>query len=979
MTATRIDKILLALGALLILISSYQLFFAGSERDSGPKLGTLTSALSIVKTKSAVALDWRDASQGLDVSDNQLIYTDNASSAEVKFLEGNSLAIGENSLVKLTAQGNEQGMDVSRGFIRARLEGNKSLKVQMNGEDYVLTGKDADIQINIQESKGEIGVISGEVKLEGDGVSESLTPQDALEIRGEKITKKKIHFQLTSPVQGSIRYALNVPSDVIFAWEPLEEGNLFISDRQDMKNAAPLKALSGVTVPLSQGLWYYKVENDNGPSLTGSFRIIKEVPLKVIRPANGAEISIPHDKLLLQWETGFAKRFLLEWNDGEVHSREVANGSAEVTVNPAAPFSWRVKILDEQRPQAVWTEWQSVNVKFIPVPAVPTELSPHEVEFQTYEKPQEKINLEWQGSGKFEVEIQDPQGTSDVRKVASTFSTYEATKAGAYKWRVKGYDDYLRSSEWSDWKTFVIQDLSEEVETSGVQRIQLKKPDQSVTFNWQAEAGSTSVFELSKDASFKTIVKKTEVSRDSIQVNVPETGSYYWRSRQYKPDGTFEVGQPKKVIIEPVPAPDKPEKLPDMKFEIQDEPVTSSFLEKIFNFIIPSAIADELKGTVKITLPVKEEAKKYIVRIYRDQDLTDLAYETSLSDKEFEWVNATPGKYYWQYAVIDYWDRQSLFSDPSELTVSGVVTPLPEKPRLLTPVRAKEIDQKDLILKWTHSPLNVNYKAEISETRDFKKVVSVKETKINEASFTELKLTPSLHYWRVVAFNKKNKSVESNTGRFTILPPLEKTIITDFPSEYVKEWKSRAFIAWAPSMDSYTFKDVETGKIDGNTMMSVLLSGTVFKENYVLNGELLRQTGEVFEGEKYLFQRLLIDGLYLFGKNPRHKWGGGIALGQTSSQAYAIENGEVKSSSVSGLVYGPVVRNYLVINELWEMQGRAQYLLGEVTQMDLGADAIRKVGSFSVLGGISYSSREYELNSGKQTSLKISLGIGTEF
>jgi hypothetical protein len=311
MTASRIDRILLALGALLILISSYQLFFKGAENESGPKLGTLTSALSIVKTKSAVALDWRDASRGLDVSDNQLIYTDNASSAEVKFVEGSSLEIGENSLVKLRAQGNDQGMDISRGFIRAKLEGNKALKVQMNGEDYVLTGKDADIQINIKESTGEIGVLSGEVKLEAEGVSENLNPETALEINGDKITKKKIYFQTTAPLQGSIHYVLHTPAEIVFSWEPREHATLSLSHQQDMKNATVHITESDTSIPLNEGLWYYKVENEKGPSLTGSFRIIKEAPLKIIRPASGAEVTIPHDKLLLQWDAGFARRFLL--------------------------------------------------------------------------------------------------------------------------------------------------------------------------------------------------------------------------------------------------------------------------------------------------------------------------------------------------------------------------------------------------------------------------------------------------------------------------------------------------------------------------------------------------------------------------------------------------------------------------------------------------------------------------------------------
>src|SRR5690606_333997 len=111
MTAKRIDRILLALGGVLILISSYQLFFRPSESAGGEKLGTLTSALSVVKTKTALALDWRDAAIGAPLTENQLIYTDDASGAEVSFNEGNTLEIGENSLVKLRSRGDEESLD----------------------------------------------------------------------------------------------------------------------------------------------------------------------------------------------------------------------------------------------------------------------------------------------------------------------------------------------------------------------------------------------------------------------------------------------------------------------------------------------------------------------------------------------------------------------------------------------------------------------------------------------------------------------------------------------------------------------------------------------------------------------------------------------------------------------------------------------------------------------------------------------------
>jgi hypothetical protein len=987
MTARRIDRILLGLGALLILISSYQLFWGRSESSLGLKLGTLTSTLSIVKTKSALSLDWRDASIGHDLTENQLIYTDSKSSAEVVFTEGSVLEIGENSLIKLRAVGKEQSMDLSKGFIRAKLEGDKPLKVQVNGEEYLVSGNNADIQINIQNQKGEIGVLSGEVSVAHAGVTENLNPTSALEISGDKVSKKQIYFKTLLPEKSSILYTVNDPELVAFSWEPSEAAQIILSNKLSLEKAKTYNLSSGETLPLSPGLYYYKITGNSGTSLVNTFRIIQEKAPEVLRPDNGSEVFIlegEESRILLQWKHEERLKYQVEWNDGESKDAIVSGGSAFINVRPDHPLQWRVKISDAKRPEAMWTPWQSVKVTLIHKPLIPTDLIPHEVEYQTYEKPNEKVELSWKGQSHVELEIKNPEDKTTFLKVDGDSYDYIATTGGNYSWRVRAIDSHLRMSDWSDWKTFSIEDLSKSKGPEGIQRIQLKKPDQSVTFNWKAEDGTTSVFELSKDAQFRTIIKRIEVNKDSAQVSIPEVGSYYWRSRQYLPDGTMNVSEPTKVIIEPVPAPEKPEKLPDLEVPLEDLPIQTTFLERAFDFFLSSAYADEAKGIVKVDLPLREEAKGYVVKIYRDAELTDLVFEEQISGKHFEWKNAEAGVYYWQYAVIDYWDRQSLFSDPSILTIKHEGIPLPSMPKLLSPIRAAEVDPKELTFRFTTSDLNRSYIVEISSDETFKEILSKRESKTSDVSFTGIPLTPNLYYWRVRALNKKNKEVSSNTGRFTIIPPLEKTVIIDqaVPAPalpFQKEWKSRGFIAWAPSMDSYTFKDVATGKIDGNALMSALVSGTIFKDNYALNAELLRQTGEVFKGESYLFQRLLVDGVKTWDLNKSHKFGVGLAIGQSSGQAYQIQDSIVTAKSASGLNFGAIVRDYYSINETWEMQGKLAYLSGEITQMEFGADAIRHFKGYLLLGGVGYASREYKISSGKQTSMKVTLGFGKEF
>ncbi|WP_408099090.1 FecR domain-containing protein [Peredibacter sp. HCB2-198] len=983
MMSRRIDQVLVALGVMLILFSSYQLFFQRSESEEGLTLGRLTSTMSVVKTKRALSLDWRDANSGNELTENQLIYTDNNSSAEVEFTQGSSLAIGENSLVKLKTAGKEQSMDLEKGFIRAKIDENQPIVVQMNGENYLVSGKDADIQINLQDEKGEIGVLKGEVKVEGAGMNANLNAETALSIDGDKVSKKAIYFKTTSPVQGEVHYSVHNPALIRFNWEPQEEARILVSKSQTLKNAQEFSGLSGIQGELSPGLYYFRVESDKGISLITPFRIVQETPPKLLRPLNGEEVSVLDNSVLLQWKNEERLNFELQWKVGEeIKSQKTSAGSALIKVAASGPLEWRVKIDSDKRPEALWSDWQKVQVSLVPLPAIPLDLAPHEVEFQTYERPNEKIDLSWKSNLPVELEVLDPEGKTFSKNLSENSFEWTATKGGAYKWRLRSKDNHLRTSEWSEWKTFTVEDLSEVKNAEGIQRIQLKKPDQSVTFTWKTSEGSTSVFELAKDAQFKQIIKRIEANKDSAQISIPEVGAYYWRSREILADGTLNVSEPKRVIIEPVPAPTKPKKLPDLEVPLEELPTTSSF--SFWDLIIPTAHADELKGMAKIELPTKEEAKSFVIRIYKDEALTEMIYEAKSTDKTFIWKSATPGTYYWQYAVVDFWDRQSLFSDPAVLTITGELVADPVKPKLLSPIRAQEVKKEEIALKWRDSAENDHYMVEVSRDKKFEKPLVRKNTKKSEMNLADFNWSPQLFYWRVTAFNKKGKEVVSNTGRFVVHDekkvPEVKEDPAFSPAEWTKKWKTRLSLAWTPSKDSYKFsQNGEDGKIDGNALMGVSLSGTYFRERGVLSGEILRQTGEVFEGESYLFQRALLDYVYTWNFSRNHRFGVGLALGQSSGQAYEIQTDEVKAKSVSGLSYGLAVRDFLSFSEKWEMQSKLFYLTGEITQIDAGADFLRHMKSFYLLGGLEFSTRSYSTSSGEQTSLKVSLGIGKEF
>lgn len=970
------------MGVVLIIISSYQLFLSRSGQNIGLSLGTLAHTEAVVKIKNTLSLDWRDAYTGSDVSEQQLIYTDHGSRAEIQFLQGHKISISENSLIRIASIGQNGGVNVERGIIRAKIQGDKPLVIEVNGSEMTLTGDNADVQISLEGDKGEIGVLSGNVSVEKEGQVETLDTSSALLVDEGTLKKHQISYSLVEPLPSQAVYTVNQTEPLTFKWTPATDASVQLSQNASFKKAKIFRGPGSVTAELNPGSYFWKVEDDQGSSLTGTFSVVRELPLVVLRPVSGEKIKIPLEKniqpqLFLQWKGVKGQEYVVEWTDKETHSQKVTGTSSMIPLRESGQLSWRVKLASPERTLAQWSELQNLEIELIEPPALPTNLLPEELELQSYAKEEFDVELSWSSASKVELEILSPKNEKQLKVVTGPSYVAKVKDPGQYRWRLRSIDEFSRVGEWTEFKTFSLEDLSHEVSTEGFQRIQLKKPDQSVTFNWKAASGTNTVFELSESKEFSTVIVKKEVSGEEVKVVIPKTGNFYWRSRQYHSDGTFNVSEPKKVIIEPAPAPVKPEKLPDLEVPLEWQ--ETSHQSKWWHFFISEAYADDFKGVAKIQLPVNEDAKKYVVKIFSDAEGTELILERTVEVPVLEWENAKAGHYYWQYAFVDFWGRQSPFSDLSSLSVTGTEPVLPEKPKLLSPIKAKEVEEKDLKIKWSSSEINKNYRVEVAATETFEKPLIQKTTSDSEIVIKNPKLKAGIYYWRIFATNESKKEIVSNTGRFTIPPPIEKTVIVDRPDAWVKKYAKRFSFAWSPSSDTYEFEGTDQkGSIDGNALSGIEMRGLYFGERFIFTGDILRQSGEVFEGEKYLFQRLQLNGTWK-KKVGNHLWGPGLSVGSVSGYSYDIANEQVTSSTVSGLIYGPHVQGFYALSPQWELQGKLSYMLGAIPHMEFMGEANRQMKNFYLVLGLGYSMREYTKGDGSQSSMRLNLGLGKEF
>ncbi len=961
------------IGAVLILLSSYELFFSRKGSYEGATLGRVSALEKVVKIKRARALDWVDAFHDDLVTENQMIYTDELSQAEVQFTGGEKLIISANSLVKIRSRGNENELDIGKGTIRATLAGDKPLIVKLNGEDYELKGQDADVEINLHGNVGEIGVVSGKVELEKDGEITPLDVKTALVIDGEKFTTRVIAFSLVTPAKHSLLYTGVDPYEVNFTWTGNSSGKILIARSSNFSDQSEDNFEgNSFTKLLPAGHYYWKLESAEGTSLVSDFRITKEFAPEILRPKDDEVLDVMVDEkgensVRLEWDSPDAKAFLIKITEGQnVITKEISQNSFSHA--PTGDFSWRVKVSDPSRPDALWTHMQNIRTRFQKFPEVPTNLHPDGVEYQSFTSKLEMVELSWSSPSQSEIEIVNPASTEILSPEGSSFM-FQPKAPGLHKWRIRGTDKFGRFSPWSEFKEFTIVDMTGEKNAEGIQRIQLKRPDQEVTFGWK-EGSGTHVFELSSDKDFSQIISKKEITGNETKLTVPKTGTYYWRSREYRKDGTFQVSEPKKVIIEPVPAPGKPEALPPMEIPLERTESSTTFL----NRIISSAYADDIFGIARINLPKRDNTKQYVLRIYRKGESAPLV-EEKLIEPVFVWKNALPGEYDFQYAVVDFFDRQSPFSDLSPLTVkepSG-----PSRPLLISPIRLEENRETNVAFRWRHADRVVKYSLILSSSENLK--TKIHEQDMTSPEFTlDEKLPEGTYYWQVRAIHESGESTPSSVGRFIHIPPKEEVIaVPDFPGDWAL--KNRAYVAWAPSSDTYKFKEGDqSGKIDGNAIMGLEARGNIFKEKWIYSAEFLRQSGKVFKEETYSLMKLTVDAGWIL-KSGKHTFSAGPSVGFGMGQSYSISNSEVKANGVSGAMYGGVLRSFHQLGSVWNAEGKLSYLMGSLSEMEIGGNVLRSMKNYYFVLGAGIVKREYTKNDGEQSSLKLNAGIGREF
>lgn len=974
---TKTESALFAFAVALITLALYQLWLPINYHQEQNVLGELGFLENSAKLKVSGDLVWRDARRGDPVSQGSSVFTGEQAQAVVSMNSGSSIQLGANTLIRI----NER-VQLENGLVHTTL-GSQPLELSISGVNYRLEGEGARLQLSQSALATTLSVVKGELKVAGVAESFELKKDQGLEVGAGSAKKVVYEIPLLSPQAGAKFWTRDLER-VSFEWQSATAAKLEVSRDLNFTETLFSQELAQNTqgLELPVGTYYWRVSQGDKVSRIGEFSILAEQPIILMQPKAGTVIELAAGQKvftqLLQWsDTKVQSYELLLEREGVLEIIELQQTDYSLKLSKTGELRWKVRPKDSDRPKALESEWsrlillEAQDFKAPVWPSAFVELSKSR-EDQSADLRFESTGLEHEWVLELKGEI-----ISTTRQVTREMSFPYQEKAGEYELKVRSFNKFGEASPWSEplkvnWIPFQVR------EPIRGQEIKLERPDQRVNFQWEGEGEQS--FELSKDEDFSQIII-TRKAVSATEIVFPEVGTYFWRVRRL--DGTYSP--PTKVKVEPSPPLSAPEAPPELKQELKLE-FKSEKKTSLWDLLIPRAFAEDFKGTLSFSLPGNEKAEGYKVEIFADEQLSQLVFTSTIVNPQVEWQGARPGQFWYRYALIDAWGRESEMSPASVLNViAGQMSP-PERARLLRPIRAQIIEPSPFVtLAWTASARTQSYQLQISNVESFSETLMDLSLNTNQhlVDTKDFKLG-EMYYWRVFSRHQFGET-SSSTGRFVYGVKPSAPEPTSPAAKLLRPLSAYSFLSlnWTPQTLTSKINEKEfNAQIDGLLLNALEIQGRrYFTKSWALDLKLSNQAGKVFSSQDYLYRELQFAGTYSLsqGSSLYHLSLGAAQVSGTRFRLATPE--ELKGETQSSIAGAVKVEWEKRFEKTDSLHSSLALLAGDVSALRIELFYRRFYPRYFVQSGVSYQGLNVKTKTGSNEGklLGLSIGAGLSF
>lgn len=981
--------------ALLCLYMLYGTKLVNFNSKSEIKVASIVEQLKTVKRKRDFYQGWMDVKPGDGLSQNDEIYTHEQSSAHIKFTDGPEISLFENSLLRIKSTNLGNTISLDKGNMMAKLSPDSPvLDIELNGKKYSFNSQNADIQIEQGKTENKFLLLNGTAKL----ADQEILPNQVViqNIKTGDFKIKAIPFIPKLPLNNQTYYYLKNAS-IHFSWIYSNQSvpaKIVIARDSNFTEIVAEENIESNTYQMTlthPGTYYWKLtSSDLADGPIKSFSLIEEIAPDL----NADQIIIYQkpkqaSKVFLNWSKNNGKKYLVKIENPNGKSEEISTTKTNYEFTPAilGQYSLSVKVNDEGRPFAIWSEPVFISLNEARAINI-TSITPEVIERVNYNNQATSYFLSWNGPTEgvsYKIKLTKESMVQDL-ETDQTSTPLHLKDAGIYNWEVVGTTNSGVNSNKISGKIIIKAPIHLGQLPSEGAVVELEKPDQLVAFKWdKVEEALQYQFELSDDPAFKKTIIARDVDATNVSTSLAETGRYYWRVK-IKRGSQIEYSSPVSVEIKPAPPLARPEVSPDIKIKLKYLDEKSSSFNLIDLFISKAHAADQI-AVAEWDLPANSKAKSYIVEIYKDQDLKDLIISLETEAPHVAWKNATVGTFYWRVSYVDFWGRKTEFSKVSVLSTEDQEIPKPppveielQNPKHKANVLKEEADL--IVLNWEALPDAQNYQILIAHDLEFENIIFKKSSSKNEIKISckEFDNRAGEYYWKITSGENTSKR-----RQFSIVcaPPPSPLVKIEEPApvvetpvvkvEVVKVEKSNEHflrLGFFPHHITYQNKASQyTAKVDGNALNSWMVTyqrPMDMKYFQIISPALSISRGKVFKDITFMDMEL---NLKAKRKQKNFSWGPVAAF--MKKTLYVESNLAITDESVTSPLLGLFIQK-----DMGQMTMNAEIKMGTI--LDYHADIqYRMQNNFAV--GVFFDSSAITKDNNKHTFSRYGLNVNYTF
>jgi hypothetical protein len=638
---------------------------------------------------------WLPLEGNSQVYQKDTIQTGSDSTIQIRFDDGSTMDLGENSLVVLDRSQSRFLVDVVQGQVSTKRSTTGSKLSLKTGDTAIDAEGDVDLNVG-QDGQAQINVTRGTAEIQSGAEKVRLSENQVGEItKDKKLTVKDLPFRRIQPLSQMIPMQKGEAVPVQFKWKPLEgikrvqlqivRGKTFSKENLSRGYNRSVRA-NARKIRLQDGLYSWRLiaSTPDGQKVTGpTWRLHLqgfEAP-EGISPLNKESVTTLNQNhtQTFEWSTpvaGVQYRFeLMDENKKVIQSKQEITGQ-KLTIRNIKPgvYHWRVQAdLNNQMKPLSSPTYQFVVDRMVKLP-IPKGLSPLEGSELPYLKGR-PIGLAWnpvENASAYRVQIAPILEGEVVKNKIETLRTegsalaWQAPGPGEYLWSVRAFTQSIKPSDpvQARFKLFIEDSINIiEPKEDISKKWYLSQESFSQSFRWIPPKTAVDSLKLlvSPNKNFEGKVNAQELPNSGrARLSFKKAGVYHWKMVGYNEDSKPILGSAPRSI-EITRALEKPAlKSPKANYQYE------GFKKPKITFswqAVPAAQSYEL-----ILIGKNTKRKNQIQRGLAAEDSKGTVFKKILEKNQFTIENVDFDSYRWQVKAL-HKDGFTSESDPRSLSV----------------------------------------------------------------------------------------------------------------------------------------------------------------------------------------------------------------------------------------------------------------------------------------------------------------------